>query len=794
MINRIENVTIDGSNAVFGGFIYSVDYNLGLGGGETSSVNVSIISENGDYFISPEDLKTSGTPTEIRIGSKLVFYGYPISYRSENSSAGKILQVEYVEESCVWFDQTRIELKGRIGTTPVKTITATQDGTIRIINSGPVSNRIILVGKPFYFKQLAGREVRVSLTQNIADSSATILPGYVVISDNSDTSLLTLEDYAGVPEIRYSFPELIEAISSIVGVLPTLTENHRTYYRDYRGTLKETLSQWSSDLGLLFYWSNRKINFIDVRNPATFDIIKDKIDNIIVRLKPESVQESFTLRGTAVKAVTSNLLKNGQVTYDQRAATRKHFRFVRLRLDDILGLRQSWSMGGQSFLDYPWINWIRGAKYGNDVIALALCKGASTSSYSYFPSGSLPQNAVLAVIRMASDDTEYSYLKSEANTYFGINGEYIFFKVYTNVSGNPNIIESTNKALNKFRTLAGYMNRFKYFKISKTEYEREGFANSSVNWYHEDTALVETSIGKFLEPLAEDITNYFNLTIRGFIEQNQNFTVQSRGSFLESTGTLSGYAIAEIEPEWNPKSVDDIFDSRRVFKYEGTSDSSNVTSKIIYIGLALGSSEEGVILTQQNEIAALNAIAIETIQPPNEDGLDMYATGQERIFPYIEGKREFIKTSYCENYDTAQVERVDMDIFNMPEQLLADQVPLTNYGENYEDSLTQAHFDNAHNLIVPPLLYSQVKPFFSKTITLPYIDLPETVSVEDGLQSLSVSWGSNGLSATYTFGTERMSVPSPDFYLSSYYDRKAKEARNYLIPKVVIPYGSKVIY
>lgn len=790
MINRIENVTIDGSNSVFGGFIYSVDYNLGLGGGETSTVNVSIISENGDYFISQDDLKTRGTPTEIRIGSKLVFYGYPISYRSENSSAGKILQVEYVEESCVWFDQTRIELKGRVGESPVQTISTSADGVQRIINSGPISSRIILIGKPFYTKKFAGREVRLSLSQNIASDSATILPGYVIISDNSDEGLLTIEDYAGIPEIKYSFPELIDAISSVVGVLPALTDNHRTYYKDYRGTLKEVLSQWSSDLGLLFYWSNRKINFIDIRNPATFEIIKDKVDNLLSRLKPESIEESFTLRGTAVKSVTSEYLKPGGVVYDSEPKSPKRYRFERLRVDNILGLRRSFDV--RSFLEAPWINWMKAAKFGNYLIALALCKQANTTSFTYFPSGSAPQNAVLAAIRMLSTDSEYAFLKQEADTYFQMSSAYIFFKIYVKESSDSTVVTNIDKYLEKFRALAFYMNRFKYFRMGKNEFERESF-NSKVEWYHEDTPFKMTPMGKALEPLREDITNYDILTIKGFIEEDQNATTATVSDFLNATGTFSGYAIAEVEPVWEPGSTEEIFDSRRVFKYEPTSDSSNLTAKVIYIGIALGSDAEGVILGQQSEFEALSSIAIETIRAPEEDGLNVYSTKREFYGPYIEGKREFIQTSYCEDYDTAQVERVDMDLTQLPEQLLFDQIdPIANNGQNFEDQLTEENFENAHNQYVPPLLYSQTKPFFTKKISLPYIDLPETMSVEDGLQSLSVNWSSNGLSANYTFGTERMSVPNPDFYLSSYYDTEAKKVKPYLRQKIIVPYGFQV--
>lgn len=775
-INRIESVSIDSNNQVFGGYIYGIDYNFGLSA-ETSSVTVTLFSETGDYFIAPEDLKTSGSPTEIRIGNNITFYGYPITYRFEKSVSGKLLVVEYVDESIAYLDLRRIELKGRVGATPV--IRVTSSG--REIIEPEVPSRIILLGAPFYTKQLVGRNIRISLTNEVRNGTqVNVYPDYVILESNS---LLSLEDYAEIPEVLYTFPELITAIQDIVGTPPILTSDYSNYYRNYTGTIREVLSQWSSDLGITFYWKDRKLHFIDLRNPNTFQVIKERVDNLLATLKPESIEESYTLRGTAAKAVTSQYFKTGQVVNDGESESTRRYRFERLRIDNIPGLKSYF--GATSMLSDPWINWIKAGKYGKELIVLSLCKRSVTTGFTYFPSNTSTQNAALAAIRLTNTDTQYNFLKTEADIYFGINSEYIFFKVYKNESLDSSIQENFHKYLEKFEALAKYMARFQYFDIGKYEYDNLSFDKETL-WFHRGSRFRETPMGKLLEPLKDVISNYDDLTVEGFIEGSGS---TYNASYMSSLGRDNdGYAISEIEPVWSPSTLADVLDSRRIFLYEPTSESSNLTKGTFYVGVVLGDS--GTILSQQNEAEALSSIDIESIREPFESGIDVFSHYKRKLWPYIQGKHEFVRTSYCDGYDEANVERIDMDTISIPEELIVDQ----GSSLEWENNINQNNFDSAHSIYSQPLLFSQTQPFFTKNISLPYISLDTDLSPENGFQSLSITYGSNGVTANYTFGTEKMIVPNPEFYLSTFYDTSSKKVKTYFKQKQILPRGYKVIY
>lgn len=777
-INRIENITIDNDNKVFGGYIYSIDYSFGLGA-ETSSVNVTLFSETGDYFISPEDLKTSGSPTEIRIGNNLLFYGYPIAYKFEKSSSGKLLVVEYVDESIAYLDTRRIELKGRIGSTP--SIRVTQDG--RQIISSSVSPRIILLGQPFYTKQLIGRNVRVNLTEEAAAGTQVhIYPDYVTLESSS---LLTLEDYAEVPEVLYNFVELLDALQDIIETRPTLTSDHYNYYRNYTGTIRETLSQWSSDLGLIFYWRNRKLHFIDVRNPETFTVIKQNVDNLLTTLKPERIEDSFTLRGTAARAVTSQFLKNGQVVNDGEVNGVRSKTFLRLRIDNIINLRNYFN--ATSLLNEPWLSYIKAAKFSPELMILNLCKRANSSGYTYFPPGREPSDCALACLKMINtgdDSSYYTYLKEQADEYFGANFEYVFFKIYQNetllVGSSTSIRE---KYFSIFQAISTYMNRFKYHRIGKIEYEKASFDKTDIVWYHRGVSLKETSIGKVLEPLKDIITNYDRITLEGFIYENPSNLYDE--NYMNSTNKdLDGFAIMEEEPFWQPGSQDEIFDARRIFLHEPTSDSSNLESKVIYLGIALGADDS--LLSEVTDAEALSSINIEGIENPFESDRRQTYTYRRQTWPYVEGKYEFIKTNYCSDYDTANVERVDMDIVSIPEELIISQ--------NSSNEITLPSFEAAHAMYSQPLLFSQTQPFFTKSISLPYISLDIDLSPENGFQSVSIRYGNDGITADYTFGTEKMILPNPEFYLATFYDTAAKKVRSYFKQKQILPRGYKIIY
>ena len=109
-IHSIDKVTIDGKNRAFGGFIYAVDFEVGVLD-QPSKVVITLVNDNGVY-VEPE--LSVVKPYRIKIGNILDGKFYAIERRAQKSSGGRTLEVTFYDGSII-LDRLWVGLLKRMG-------------------------------------------------------------------------------------------------------------------------------------------------------------------------------------------------------------------------------------------------------------------------------------------------------------------------------------------------------------------------------------------------------------------------------------------------------------------------------------------------------------------------------------------------------------------------------------------------------------------------------------------------------------------------------------------------------
>lgn len=268
----ISSVTINGKNSAFGGYVYSVNYQVEFGTAP-SSLTITLISEDGNYNISEGDLRTFGTPDIINIGNVKPLRMYPVSFKKLISTSGKILELTYYDTSIAHLDKRVVLLED---------INARRQAI-------QGNNHIILLGKKY--------TVETNTVGNVEIKTA--------ILENPNLS------YVNLPSVLYTGKELLDGIASS-GI--RFTQRFRNilstdYRQNYVGTLRDVLLAWSDDLGFIFFWNEfDQLDAIDSTSPSQIDF--NKIQN----QKPIDDTDEVSLIGTINKGSSSFFGVNGQFT------------------------------------------------------------------------------------------------------------------------------------------------------------------------------------------------------------------------------------------------------------------------------------------------------------------------------------------------------------------------------------------------------------------------------------------------------------------------------------------------
>lgn len=371
-IHRIEDVKINGKNQAFGGFIYAVDYDVGLLDKPTT-VTVTFISESGTY-LEPELSVTK--PYRIQIGNIINENFYAITRTIKKSSSGRTLEVTFKDGSII-LDRIWVGLYKRMG-----------DATTNIPG-------LIIMGREIHpcdvnedgvFDQkdadlLAWRSLDPCELKCPADANET----EPVVENCIRKEITELFD------VKYSFDDLLDALTGaaaritalgsqrnlnypveadlaaatvrVSATLPAMQFNRNTnklnqikiklrprvtnasYLAAYTGTLREVLRNWCADFGWSFFWEEDSLNFIDTKE-------RPKI-NLQTFANLESVTDTKTLEGTVSQGFISHYAQGG-IESQQNCSQSRPLILRCLNLRDLYGqlYKPAWNAAVYNQGDY----------------------------------------------------------------------------------------------------------------------------------------------------------------------------------------------------------------------------------------------------------------------------------------------------------------------------------------------------------------------------------------------------------------------------------------------------------
>ena len=318
-----DQISIDGSNEIFGGYIFNASVDFSFSEGPTR-VQISVVSDDGIYDINSTILESSLlSPSVITIGNQIIIdpvflYEYEIS----KDGSSNILNLTYVDGS-ILLDKIFIGLTNSHSNISFGPITKSLSATLNC-QPCPGSNqsRQVEVNNGVVRKDgnVYGPITRdVNETALIQNTISRWGGGFLIVGDER-----FVENECQIPQVTYNFAKLLAVLRNAGIVIDGLFDLNTDYVRDYHGTLREVLNNWCSDFGFSFYWNSfKKINIpdntdivgIDLRNPivdisaikTAFESI-NKTDKTVVT----SLNEKFSLDNTKKIYHVSSFKKESQ--------------------------------------------------------------------------------------------------------------------------------------------------------------------------------------------------------------------------------------------------------------------------------------------------------------------------------------------------------------------------------------------------------------------------------------------------------------------------------------------------
>ena len=282
-IKNIPSIRANGSNRLFGGYIYSISFDI-PNTNSPGGARVEVVNESGDYTI-PQVL--SGINAHIcnfSIGG-FAWKGYLKSYRKIESSRGNTLSLDYIDGS--WkLDKYYVGLYKKHGER----------------NNGA----LIIVGEEdFPCGKTEG------LNKNIVDWC------YPNVGTVIGTSRGAMTKDGAIPKIDCGLIAATEILDvdynwqELRGAIPIPVFGNIRADSDYRdsftGSLREVISQWCSIFGGSFYFHNEAIYLVDLSVGIAFKDFRP--DAALI----DEVSTECSLDGTFSQGYSVNYDKNGQI-------------------------------------------------------------------------------------------------------------------------------------------------------------------------------------------------------------------------------------------------------------------------------------------------------------------------------------------------------------------------------------------------------------------------------------------------------------------------------------------------
>ena len=303
-----DQIKINGSSQIYGGFIFNVNVNFSFSSSPTT-VSVSVVSKDGNYNITPSELDTS-VPQTLTIGDDITVDPiFLTDYEIQKNQDSNVLQLNFVDGSVI-LDKIFIGLNGIHGFAQSAPQTKFLEAEINCQPCpGPsTAARRVVANNAGIFKD--GEVYSNGISRLVRDASSTQSTiskwegGFLILGDEQFTSQV-----CEIPNISYNLTSLLNLLDYNGITIDGITDVNPEYLTDYQGTLREVLNNWCSDFGFTFYWNSFRTNTssasdiigIDLRNPVNdISSIKTSIESI-GRDKDyvvSSLSEKYSLQNT----------------------------------------------------------------------------------------------------------------------------------------------------------------------------------------------------------------------------------------------------------------------------------------------------------------------------------------------------------------------------------------------------------------------------------------------------------------------------------------------------------------
>lgn len=277
-IHSIPNISINGSNKLFGGFFYKISYQQGFFS-DPSRMTVSLINDDGRY----------GKPNigysqkyHISIGNQS-FLMFAISFRMVENTAGNTLEIDFVDNSQL-LGKFVVGLSGKQG----------------YIDAKDTPPCLILLGTEI---DPCGQE-EPPFTQELINDPFAIS----VINDGVDR-IIDCETFRAnnILEVDYSFAELIKGMNGAGITSSGFSDKAPEYRNKYIGNLRDVLNNWCADYGFSYFFNGAgELVFIDVSAGISIDFTAPDNDSLLGKITEKTVE------GTVARGVISYFGVEGQ--------------------------------------------------------------------------------------------------------------------------------------------------------------------------------------------------------------------------------------------------------------------------------------------------------------------------------------------------------------------------------------------------------------------------------------------------------------------------------------------------
>ena len=622
-------------------------------------------------------------------------------------------------------------------------------------------------------------------------------------------------DDLDLPDITYTFQDLIDEIEYFIGVDVDVSDIsfNAKYRADYTGSLREVLSSWCNDFGYIFFWEDDKITIKDtsegsraqeiIANATAFETAYAD-DGIISKRKKHSLFDTVS-RATNTLFLRDGSLEEADVDQDIERTSN----FLSLRLEDLPSFdtydkAQSLYEGDDLFR-------VKAAHYGTSMIyavnSLTNIGNPGETKEWDIPvdvfndpadpeSGTTTKIYQFAKYRLLdeNDNTDagiINFVEQQLTNYIG-SGDWNWVLYEKEPVEPPEIdnpgdqkvdYDSPKTFFRIYEAAARFWGKFFYEPCTWSDWERREYADSSsVYWIRATEFVKNTPIGPFVEPLrhymAHNIANrdgdtlYDQISIDGIIKgrfEQGILEPDPEDTAIGKPLTQRGYVIYEVsEPSWTPQASEEILKFRDIIGVSASTLSDLIGPNRFFIGWRDTIDPTTFKNFVENNVSPPPENIYSAIQqdPENINIAFNYRNSVRANASTLHPRREWVKTNFPGGSPTAFGEQETMLTEIKTTEVDEDDIvePEDENNENSPRRVSRAKFDALHDLYANEITFQEPGPYLTYSYTVPFLAAPNLVTIEKGIQEISISVGSTGLEATYTFGNESQKPRDPDTF------------------------------